>query len=169
MLKSLDFEAAKRIHENNVKKVIRALEILHGGGETNDFENSFKKTKDYEAHIIGLCRDREELYDRINKRVDILIEKGLIDEVKNLKTMGLDVSDIAMKAIGYKELLAYLNAETTLEFAIDLIKKNSRHYAKRQMTWFRRYDNIKWFNLSEYENNESAAEDMSEWYQNLIR
>ncbi len=169
MLKSLDFEAAKRIHENNVKKVIRALEILHGGGETNDFENSFKKTKDYEAHIIGLCRDREELYDRINKRVDILIEKGLIDEVKNLKTMGIDVSDIAMKAIGYKELLAYLNAETTLEFAIDLIKKNSRHYAKRQMTWFRRYDNIKWFNLSEYENNESAAEDMSEWYQNLIR
>ena len=169
MLKNLDPDAAARIHENNTKKVIRALEILHGGGKARDFENSFKATSDYNVDILGLCRTREELYDRINRRVELLIEAGLVDEVKALIDMGIMDFNIAMKAIGYKELLPYIKGEVTLDFAVDLIKKNSRHYAKRQMTWFKRYENIKWFNLSDYETSDMALEDMLKWYQNLER
>lgn len=169
MLNIQDSEAAKRIHPNNVKKVIRALEILNGGGEPRDFENSFKKTSDYKVDIIGLTRDRQQLYDRINQRVDILIKSGLIDEVKRLLDIGIMDSDIAMKAIGYKELLPYINGNDSLDSAVELIKKNSRHYAKRQMTWFKRYDDIKWFNLSEYVTSDAALEDILKWYQNLGR
>lgn len=166
MLRDLDEDAANRIHENNVKKVIRALEIIRGGGKIKKFEASFKKTKDYHVDIIGITRDREELYDRINRRVDILMENGLLDEVRHLVDIGIMESDIAMKAIGYKELLPYLNGKESLEFCACLIKKNTRHYAKRQLTWFRRYDDIKWFNLSEYANENEALEEMLKWYQN---
>ncbi|MGP1569301.1 MAG: tRNA (adenosine(37)-N6)-dimethylallyltransferase MiaA, partial [Eubacteriales bacterium] len=169
MLRKLDPDAATRIHENNLKKVIRSLEILNSGGQTKEFEKSFQKTKDYDVDILGITRNRQQLYDRINKRVDILIEKGLVDEVKMLLNMGIMDSDIAMKAIGYKEILPYIRGEVSLDFAVDLIKKNSRHYAKRQMTWFKRYKNIKWFNLSDYETEDIALEDMLKWYQNLIR
>ena len=150
-LKEADPKAAERIHPNNVKKVIRALEGAISGKNIVDFKNCQEKCKDYDTILIGLTRNRPELYDRINQRVDIMIEEGLFHEVEELLEMGLDESDISMKGIGYKEIIGYFDGLYGQKEAIELIKKNSRHLAKRQLTWFRRYEDTKWFNLSEYE------------------
>lgn len=150
-LKRIDMHLAERIHPNNVKKVIRAIEVYEQTGEImKDFGESFIPNEDYQYILIGLTRHREELYDRVNKRVDVLIQSGLIDEVKSLLHSGLTEENISMKGIGYKEVIGYLHDEYDLEYAIWLIKRNTRRYAKRQLTWFRRYDHIKWYNLSEY-------------------
>lgn len=165
MLRNADPEAALRIHPNNVKKVIRALEMLSQGQErVREFSESFVKTEDYDYCLIGLCRNREELYDRINRRVDILMEKGLTDEIRMLENMGLTEENISMKGIGYKELFGYLRGEYDLDEAVRLIKRNSRHYAKRQMTWLRRYDDLKWINLSEYDSVDAALNDILEYW-----
>lgn len=165
ILKEKDPEAAERIHPNNVKKVIRAIEILSEGSDrVRTFEESFVKTTSYEVRLAGLMRDREELYDRINRRVDILVEEGLFDEVKSLKSMGLTADDISMKGIGYKEVLGYLDGEYDFDEAVRLIKRNTRHYAKRQMTWFRRYDEMKWFNLSEGRPKEEVVGDIVNFF-----
>lgn len=159
LLLKKDPDSAKRIHKNNVKKVVRALEAFDLTGEgLKDFKKVTNRTSDYEVLLIGLTRNRKELYDRINKRTDILLEKGLIDEVSNLINMGFTSDDIAMKGIGYKEIIDYLNGNITKDMAIELVKRNSRHYAKRQLTWFRRYNDMKWFNLSE-----DKLEDILEW------
>lgn len=149
MLRGLDPAAAERIHPNNTKKVIRAIEAARAGNPIPEFEKSFKKTKDYDCLLIGLDRERQELYDRINLRVDIMMAAGLENEIKELMHMGLDSDNISMKGIGYKEMIACLNGECTMEEAVELIKRSSRRYAKRQLTWFRRYDDMHWFNLSE--------------------
>lgn len=164
MLEEKDPEAAGRIHFNNVKKVIRALEVVEQSGSgIKAFEQSFVKTKDYDYILIGLCRDREELYDRINLRVDMLMDMGLVDEVKKLMDMGLTEENISMKGIGYKEIIGSLNDEYDMEHAVYLIKRNTRHYAKRQMTWFRRYDDIRWLNISDYANDDEAIKEMLQW------
>ncbi len=148
ILRELDEKAASEIHPNNLVKVIRALEIIHSGKSKKSFEEkSFTKSK-YEPFLICLNRDREELYNRINLRVDIMMKEGLLDEVKNLLKMNVPRNSTAMKAIGYKELIDYLYGNISLDDAVGLIKRNSRRYAKRQLTWFRRYDDMKWFNLS---------------------
>ena len=150
-LKSIDTQLAERIHPNNVKKVIRAIEVYEQTGEIiKEFEESFIPNEDYKYILIGLTRDREELYDRVNKRVDILIKNGLVEEVQGLIHRGLTEENISMKGIGYKEVIGYLHREYDLEHAIWLIKRNTRRYAKRQLTWFKRYNDIKWYNLSEY-------------------
>lgn len=149
LLTEADPEAAARIHPNNVKKVIRALEAAESGEKIPSFENSFRKTKDYDYVLIGLQRDRAELYDRINRRVDIMLRAGLEQEIRDLMAMGLSAEDISMKGIGYKEMIDHMNGLYTLEEAAELIKRNSRRYAKRQMTWFRRYPDIRWFDLAE--------------------
>lgn len=150
MLVDKNPEIAQRIHFNNVKRVVRALEALEiNNEELQSFDNVKSKTKDYDVQLICINRNREELYERINKRVDILIEMGLLDEVKSLMDMGFTDMDISMKGIGYKEIIGYYNGDASLEEAIDLVKRNSRRYAKRQLTWFKRYDHMKWFNLSE--------------------
>jgi len=163
MLSEKDHEAAERIHPNSVRRVIRALEVIKLGDKVKPFEASFVKTNDYEYILIGLSREREELYERIDRRVDILLEKGLLDEIKGLLEMGLCESNISMKGIGYKELIGHLKGEYDLAFAIDLVKKNSRHYAKRQMTWFKRFKDIIWFNLSEYADDDEAIEEIKLW------
>ena len=163
MLAERDPATASRLHPNNVKRVIRALESLEQGKSISAFECVTKERPGLIADMIALNRDREELYERINTRVDKLVEMGLVDEVKGLMDMGLKASDISMKGIGYKDVIDYLDGNTTLEEAIDTIKKNTRHYAKRQMTWLRRYDNIKWFNLSEYEDETKAKEEIITW------
>lgn len=164
-LKEADPKAAERIHPNNVKKVIRALEGAISGKNIVDFKNCQEKCKDYDTILIGLTRNRPELYDRINQRVDIMIEEGLFHEVEELLEMGLDESDISMKGIGYKEIIGYFDGLYGQEEAIELIKKNSRHLAKRQLTWFRRYEDTKWFNLSEYESDETAVGEIIGWVQ----
>ena len=164
-LRAEDPQAAERIHPNNVKKVIRALEMLkEGQTKVREFSESFVKTKDYDYCLVGLKRDREELYERIDKRVDMLMDEGLLDEIKMLQNMGLTEENISMKGIGYKELFGFLKGEYDLDEAVRLIKRNTRHYAKRQMTWFRRYDEIEWFNLSEYESKENALNDILKYW-----
>lgn len=164
LLAQQDPQAAERIHPNNVKKTIRALERLHEGeGNVKPFQQVQQETSDYETILIGLTRDRAELYDRINRRVDLLIEQGLLEEVEELMRMGLTEDHISMKAIGYKEIMAYFHGKCSLETAIDTVKKNTRHYAKKQLTWFRRYDKIRWYNISEYTNDETAVEGIAGW------
>ena len=162
-LRELDSEAASRIHPNNIKKVVRAIEGALSGDNIKDFKECNTKVKDFERILIGLTRDREELYDRINLRVDLLVEQGLFDEVKGLLDKGLTESDISMKGIGYKEIIGYFNGKYTEEEAIDLIKKNTRHLAKRQITWFKRYEDIHWIDISQYQNDEEAIKGMLEW------
>ena len=101
----------------------------------------------YEPEITGLMRDREVLYDRINKRVDIMMEKGLVEEVSELIKMGIDTEATSMQAIGYKEIIEYLDGKTSLSDAVDKIKRESRRYAKRQLTWFKRNEKIHWINI----------------------
>ena len=149
ILNDFDPDAAARIHPNNVRKVIRAIEAAKSGEKIPSFETSFRSTSDYRCILIGLQRDRAELYDRINRRVDQMISDGLEDEIRSLMSMGLSSSDISMKGIGYKEMIDAMNGRITMEEATELIKRNSRRYAKRQMTWFRRYPDIRWFDLSE--------------------
>ena len=163
-LRDMDPNAAERIHPNNVKRVVRAMEAIHfNGAGLADFASVNRKTKDYDAILIGLTRDRRELYQRIEDRVDMLMDEGLLNEVKSLKNMGFTSADIAMKGIGYKELLDYLAGDYDLPMAVDLIKKNTRHYAKRQMTWFKRYPEMQWFNLSEDQTEEHSMERIMSW------
>lgn len=140
---NLNKDMAEKIHANNGQRIIRALEILKSG---NEKENNFRQeNEDYNLIFIGLNMDRERLYERINSRVDKMIELGLVDEVRSLLDQGLDKNSQSLKAIGYKEVISYLEGEIEYSEMIDLIKKNSRHYAKRQLTWFRRDGRIKWF------------------------
>ncbi|WP_332869492.1 tRNA (adenosine(37)-N6)-dimethylallyltransferase MiaA [Clostridioides difficile] len=151
-LKELDEESANRIHKNNTKRVIRALEVCLSGKKMNDFSSDLKFNEEYQPIIIVLNRDREHLYQRINMRVDIMIKNGLVEEVKKLLSMGFKKDMISMQGIGYKEILKYLDGEYTYEEAIEIIKRGSRRYAKRQITWFKRYKTAKWFDLDQYEN-----------------
>lgn len=148
LLTEIDAEAAEKIHPNNVRRVIRALEIYYTTGKTKTSANeeSIQPPK-YDSLIIGLEWNREELNDRINRRVDIMVEKGLIEEVETLKKNGVPKDSTAMQAIGYKEIYEYLDNEISLEEAIEKIKHESRKYAKRQMTWLRRNKNINWILL----------------------
>ena len=155
MLKDIDPKSYKKIHFNNLRKVIRALEVYHVTGQTiDDFSKDLTKTNDYEYILIGLTRNRKRLYVRINKRVDIMVDNGLIEEVKSLREMGLNASNTSMQGIGYKEVVPYLDGMYDKETMISLIKQNSRRYAKRQMTWFRRYDDIHWFDYDQYDSYE---------------
>ncbi len=142
-LQDQDRDMAEKIHKNNGQRIIRALEILKSGNKKGD--NFRQENKDYNLIYIGLNMDRAKLYEKINQRVDKMIDLGLVDEVKNLLDEGLDKNSQSLKAIGYKEVIAYLDDEMNFDEMVDLIKKNSRHYAKRQLTWFRRDDRIKWF------------------------
>jgi tRNA dimethylallyltransferase len=163
-LQELDPIAAERIHPNNVKRVVRAIEAVHFNGTgLKDFASVSHKTKDYQAILIGLTRNRDELYQRIDARVDQLMNEGLLTEVQSLQKMGFTSADISMKGIGYKELLDFLAGNYDLATAIDLIKKNTRHYAKRQMTWFKRYPEMQWFHLSEDQSEEESLEKIMLW------
>jgi tRNA dimethylallyltransferase len=163
-LVKMDPKAADRLHPNNVKRVVRALEAVRFGGKgLTDFASLQQKTSDYEAVLIGLSRDRNQLYQRIEERVDQLMSNGLLEEVRSLRNMGFTSRDIAMKGIGYKELLDHLAGDYDLSTAIDLIKKNTRHYAKRQMTWFNRYKDMVWFDLTFDQYEEDSVEKIMTW------
>lgn len=167
-LKSLDEEAANRIHKNNTKRVIRAIEVCMSGKKMSDFSNDLKLNEKYEPIIIVLNRDREHLYRRINKRVDIMISQGLEDEVKTLLNMGYSSDLVSMQGIGYKEIIKYLNNEYTYEEAIEIIKRDSRRYAKRQLTWFRRYENAKWFDLDNYNDEKILLNDVISYIEKKV-
>ncbi len=148
LLAEIDPQAAEKIHPNNVRRVIRAMEVFQTTGKTFTQCNLESiKAPVYDAVWFGLNMPRELLYDRINRRVDLMMERGLLDEVKTLRALGVSTQSTAMQAIGYKELLRYLDGECALEEAVELIKQESRRYAKRQLTWFKRNPDIHWLML----------------------
>lgn len=144
-LREIDPKSAENIHPNNVKRVIRAIEIYENSGITmsEQIENSRNTEKLYDTKEFGVWYERPELFSRIDRRVDKMIEAGLLREVENLINIGVERKNTSMQGIGYKELLDYFEKKCTFEEAVEKIKQESRRYAKRQVTWFKRH-NIKW-------------------------
>lgn len=157
-LKEVDPESAESIPAANRKRVIRALEYFHQSGEKFSVHNEREKQRNspYNFAYFVLNDDRAKLYNRIDKRVDIMMEAGLLDEVKSLVEMGCKRGMTSMDGIGYKEILSYMDGEYSLEDAVELIKKNSRNYAKRQLTWFRREKEVDWIDKQVYLTDDDA-------------
>jgi len=151
MLCDVDSVAAGNIHYNNVKRVIRALEFYHVTGKSITVQRENTVNEKYNTFIIGMQRDRELLYSNIDRRVDIMVEQGLFDEVENLIKKGYSIKSNAMQAIGYREVIWYFKGKCTRDEAIRLIKRNSRRYAKRQITWFGANKDIHWVNPEDKE------------------
>ena len=151
MLKECDPESAEKIHYNNVKRVARAIEFYKKTGKPISEHNKEAKSKSspYKTAFIVLDMDRQKLYERINKRVDVMIEDGLVDEVKMLLEKGYKKELVSMQGLGYKEIVAYINGETSLEEAIEKLKQSTRHFAKRQLTWFRGQTDGLWIDISD--------------------
>jgi len=157
-LKEIDPVSAEKIHANNVKRVIRALEFYHLTGKPISEHNETEQQKEspYNFAYFVLTDDRANLYNRIDLRVDIMLEKGLVDEVQKLKDMGYHRDMVSMQGLGYKEILDYLDGKCTLDEAAYVLKRETRHFAKRQLTWFRRERDVIWFDKQKYDYNESA-------------
>ena len=158
-LKAVDPESAEAIPVGNVKRVIRALEFYETHHEKISAHNAEQAEKEspYNYAFFVLTDDRKLLYERIEKRIDIMLEKGLIDEVKALQAEGLNRNFISMQGLGYKEILAYLEGEISLEEAVYILKRDTRHFAKRQITWFKREKDVKWLDKSEFGHNDDAV------------
>lgn len=157
-LKEVDPKSAEMIHANNVKRVIRALEFYHQTGtkisEHNEKER--QKVSPYLFLYFVLGDDRRQLYERIDRRVDKMMEEGLVEEVARLKQRGCRKGMVSMQGLGYKEVLSFLDGETSLEEAVRLLKRDTRHFAKRQITWFKREPDAVWLNRQDYNDDEDA-------------
>ena len=158
MLQEIDPKSAEIIHENNVKRVIRALEFYEETGTliSDHNEEQSKKESPYNFCYFVLNDDREKLYKSIDKRVDIMLENGLVSEVKKLYEKGYTKDMVSMQGLGYKEILEYLNGEISLEEALYIIKRDTRHFAKRQLTWFRREKTVTWINKQDFSYDDDA-------------
>ena len=166
-LKEIDPKSADIIHANNVKRVIRALEYYKKAGRpiSEHNEEQHQRTSPYDFKYFVLTDDREVLYSRIDKRVDLMMEEGLEEEVKKLLEMNIDRSATSMQGLGYREMLGYLDGEYNLERAVYLIKRNTRHFAKRQLTWFRREKDVRWIDKREFDrDDERILEEMIRIY-----
>lgn len=163
-LKKIDSVSAGIIHKNNKKRIIRAIEFFLINNEPISSHNEVqrKKNSPYDYRFFVLNPPRDILYERINKRVDIMVENGLVDEVKKLREMGLSMENISMQGIGYKEIIEYLDGEVSLESAIENIKQNTRHMAKRQVTWFKREKDVIYVDPFSFESNEKIVDYMIE-------
>ena len=152
MLQKVDPASAESIHAHNVKRVIRALEFYHQNGTPISAHNEEQKAQEspYNLAYFVLNGPREILYDRIDRRVDQMLEEGLVKEVENLKEMGCHRGMVSMQGLGYKEILACLEGEYPLEEAVRILKRDTRHFAKRQLTWFRREKDVIWVNKEEF-------------------
>lgn len=162
MLKQVDPESAEAIHENNVKRVIRALEFYQETGEKISAHNEQQRLHEspYQFCYFVLTDDRKILYERIDERVDLMLEQGLVAEVQALKEQGCRADTVSMKGLGYKEILAYLDGQISLEEAVYIIKRDTRHFAKRQLTWFRRERDVIWLDRQAYQDEASILETM---------
>ncbi len=163
-LKKIDSISAENIHKNNKKRIIRAIEyfLINNTLISEHNELQRKKTSPYDFRFFVLNPKRDILYDRINKRVDKMVEKGLVDEVKSLIESGLSIDNISMQGIGYKEIVEYLEGNIPLDKAVENIKQNTRHMAKRQVTWFKRERDVIYIDPFEFENNEKIVDYMVE-------
>ncbi len=163
-LRAVDPESCEIIHKNNIKRVIRALEFYEETGEkiSTHNETMHERPSPYDFAYFVLTKDREKLYADIDKRVDIMLEKGLLDEVRHLKEMGLSRENTSMQGLGYKEILDHLDGQLSLEEAVYIIKRDTRHFAKRQLTWFRREKDVIMINKSEFRDDEAILEMMTD-------
>lgn len=163
-LKKIDIVSAQTIHKNNKKRIIRAVEYFLINNEPISSHNEVQREKKspYDFRFFVLNPPRDILYERINKRVDIMVENGLVDEVKKLREMGLSTANISMQGIGYKEIIEYLDGEVSLETAIENIKQNTRHMAKRQVTWFKREKGVIYVDPFSFESNDKIVDYMIE-------
>lgn len=155
-LREVDEKSAQDIHANNVKRVIRALEYFHQTGEkiSEHNEEQRKKVSPYNFSYFVLNDERAHLYERINLRVDQMINEGLVREVQSLKEKGYTRDMVSMQGLGYKEMLDYLDNKCSLEETVEIIKRDTRHFAKRQITWFKRESDVTWIDKKEYDYNE---------------
>lgn len=156
-LREVDPKSAENIHANNVKRVIRALEFYHQNGTPISEHNEEQKqqTSPYNLAYFVLTAPREILYERIDRRVDQMMEEGLLEEVKSLRERGCHRGMVSMQGLGYKEILAYLEGEYPLEEAVRILKRDTRHFAKRQLTWFRREQDVIWVDKEQFHWNEA--------------
>lgn len=159
LLRKVDPESAEEIHENNRKRVIRALEFYENCGKPISTHNKEQrqKTSAYNSCYFVLTDDRKKLYERIESRVDQMLSKGLVDEVRTLKERGCNASMVSMQGLGYKEILEYLDGRCSLLEAVEKIKKETRHFAKRQLTWFRREKDVIWIDKQAFAYDEDAV------------
>lgn len=160
-LNEVDPASAQAIHMNNVRRVIRALEYYEQTGSkiSEHNEEQRKNVSPYQFCYFVLNNEREILYDRINRRIDLMLEQGLINEIKQLREMGYTRNMVSMQGLGYKEIYSYLDGECTLDEAIYILKRDTRHFAKRQLTWFKREKEVIWINKNEYGNDEDTVLD----------
>ena len=155
-LKEIDPVSYETIELTNRQRVIRAVEVtLQTGRKFSDWKSHAVKQRPFEIRKVLLTREREQLYGRIDRRVDLMMEKGLVNEVQKLKDMGCDSHMVSMQGLGYKEVLAYLNGEYSLNEAVYRIKRDTRHFAKRQITWFKRERNVIWVTKEAFQNDET--------------
>ncbi|WP_413301149.1 tRNA (adenosine(37)-N6)-dimethylallyltransferase MiaA [Bacillus sp. 1P10SD] len=168
-LKEIDPGSAAQIHPNNVRRVIRALEIYHLTGKTmQEYQSLQQPDLLYNTAIVGLTMDREQLYERINLRVDMMMDEGLLPEVKALYQQGLRECQ-SIQAIGYKEIYEYLDGKVTLNEAVENLKQNSRRYAKRQLTWFRNKMKVEWFDMSNVNNFSKKIAEISQYVEGKLQ
>lgn len=162
MLKEIDWKAAEKIHPNNKKRVIRALEYYHQTGERISSHNETQRANEspYNYLYFVLNDDREILYKRIEQRIDHMIDQGLVEEVKRLQDRGCHRGMVSMEGLGYKEILEYLEGKCSLEEAIYVLKRDTRHFAKRQLTWFKRERNVVWIDRQQYGDDAKILEAM---------
>lgn len=153
MLAGVDPESAEKIHENNVKRVIRALEFYKKTGTKISKHNEAESQKEspYNFEYFVLNDDRQKLYDRIDRRIDIMLEDGLLDEVRSLVDEGYSRDLVSMQGLGYKEMIDYIQERYTLDEAVYTLKRDTRHFAKRQVTWFKREKQVTWVNKNEFD------------------
>lgn len=142
-LQSIDPKTAARLHENDIRRIIRALEVASSNEQISQTRRSASPI--YPSYVIGLTRPRAEIYQRIHQRIDQMLADGLLEETQALLDAGIPLDAQAMQAIGYKEIIPYLLGHNSLDEAIDTLKKNTRHFAKRQLTWFRKMPYIHWY------------------------
>ena len=161
-LKQIDPEAAAKIHPHNRKRVIRALEIYETTGKTKTYWESQVRKIDlpFDYLLLGIQMPRDVLYQRIDQRVDVMIEDGLVEEVRALLNDGYDPSLVSMQALGYKEIVPYLKGRSSLEEQVRILKRDTRHFAKRQLTWFRKNQDIHWFSAEKNKDSEQLANQM---------
>lgn len=167
-LKDIDPISYEEIHENNVKRVIRALEFYHDTGYPISKHNAEQREKEspYNFEYFVLNDDRALLYERIEKRIDIMLEQGLVEEVRKLLEYGCKPQMVSMQGLGYKEIVSYLNGECSLEDAIYILKRDTRHFAKRQLTWFRREKVVTWIDKTKFENEKNMLSFMLQQLEN---
>ena len=158
----VDREYANSVSENNVKKVVRALTFFEMTGEKLSEHNKRERERSspFDFAYFVLTMDRKKLYERIDKRVDLMFDMGLVDEVKALMAKGYDKSLVSMQGIGYKEVIDYLNGKTSLEECIDIIKRDTRHFAKRQLTWFKREKVVTYIDKDEFVSEDKCLKEM---------